>query len=136
MTPFMTRVDEVLCGGTPTMDGLSFTGGPRPMGQALHKQVELRAAAEQFVSEGNALLRQHGSVLTLVDAARQDELSFTVALGQARAEVVTTVSGRDAWGCLVLQGGDRQGGELVDEDALASLILRLIASEHSVTPSP
>jgi len=130
MTPFMRRVAALLHGEAgPTPERIPSR--LRPMGQALHNQVELRAMAEQLVSEANVLLDAHGAHLDLVDETSPTQLSFSVFCGAARAVVTTAVSGRQAWGRLEWNGGDGETRELNGVEALADLLLDVMATSRT-----
>jgi hypothetical protein len=128
MTPFMKKVDDVLRGQALSSTPDSSRSALRPLGEALHNQVELRALAEQLVSEANVVLNDHGTHLDLVDEPGGENLSFTVSCGHARAVVVTALSGRQAWGRLIWGDDEREMRELTGTEALADLILGLVAS--------
>jgi hypothetical protein len=129
MTPFMQQIDDVLSETAPGawVDTVPCT--PSTLGEGLHNQVELRALAEQLVCEGNAILREHGLSLDLIDAPDTERLAFTLVCGRNRAWVVTDVAGRMARARLdapILGPGERQ---IAGPDALAGLLLSLVKAE-------
>ncbi len=131
MTPFMQQVDELLSQGASGTSVATLPCVSRKVGEALHNQVELRALAEQLVCEANAILRDVGMSMDLVDSADSDRLAFTLSCGHNRVWVITDVVGRTArarLGAPLLGAGERQ---IAGPEALADLLLGLIATELS-----
>jgi hypothetical protein len=127
MTPFMHQVSVLLDGGQAVQAAL-VPSAPRTLGEGLHTQVELRSLAEQLVCEGNTVLQGTGRELSLLDQAGGETLSFVLRSGGARAEVVTSVSGRQAWVRVVSDESSQDVRELEGPDALPDLLLWLVQS--------
>lgn len=118
MTPFMDRVRAVVTGEARATEPALVATRPRRVAVGTDRHVAVRALAEQFVAEANAVLPD-GRRLVLVD---RPGLAFTVATGERRAEVATTFDGGTA--TARIDGADH---ELADEHAVADLLLRLLA---------
>lgn len=127
MTPFMFAVQELL-DGTEAPGYQTEPSAPVPVAAAAHTQVEVRSLAEQLVSEANAILREHGDAISLVDDSGPDELAFTMGYQDRSARVRTMLSGRTAVAELLIPGlteGERR--QLSTEDELRALVLSLLA---------
>lgn len=133
MTPFMQQVDDVLNERASDVPVDTIASARRTLGQGLHNQVELRALAEQLVSEGNTVLRGHGLALHLVDSADSERLAFTLSCGRARAWVATDVVGRSARARLDAPTLGVSEREIAGPESLAGLLLSLIAAERTST---
>lgn len=98
MTPFMLAVealmghqqDEQADVGTPPATVPSHTC---PAPAAVDSHLNLRAHAEQLVSEANAVLRHHGEVITLEDSCGPGVLAFTLAFRDRAVRVETEITG-------------------------------------------
>jgi hypothetical protein len=107
----------------------------RPMAVpvATDVQVIIRSLAEQLVSEANAILREHGDVISLEDEVGPGELAFTLSYRGRAARVQTVMAGRSAVVRLIL-GGRPAGApqQLTGEDEVQALVLSLIdtAARH------
>lgn len=132
MTPFMIKLDKILCGAEPPRLG-SRHSEVRPIGQALHNQVELRALAEQLVSEGNILIEDPAIQLTLTDHPGGEHLAFTVSCGRARADMVTDVSGRNGRARLSLDATATDQQEIDGPEGLVTVLLNVVAQARPVT---
>ena len=127
MTPFMLAVQAVLEGEAAPAPR---TGPSRPRGvaAATDTQAVIRSLAEQLVSEANAVLRDHGTAISLVDEAGPGELAFTLGYLGRSARVRTRVTGRTATGQLVLPGQPPSAArELCSGDEMQALLLTLLA---------
>lgn len=127
MTPFMLRVQDLLDGQSPAAPTteLSPTGS---VAQAAHAQVMVRSLAEQLVSEANALLRDHGDVIDLVDDSGPGELAFRLSYADRSARVQTVISGRSALATLSAPGLSDDGPRrLTSEEEVEALLLTLLA---------
>src|ERR1700747_2470943 len=126
MTPFMHSVQDLLDGapGPPSVTG------PRPRARvpaATDTQFIVRSLAEQLVSEANAVLREHGDVISLDDEVVPGELTFTLGYRDRSARGRTAISARSALVPLVLDGAAAgQPRQLSGEDELQALVLSLI----------
>jgi len=128
MTPFMHRVQALLDGGAAPR-AVTALSEPRPVPIATDSQVIVRSVAEQLVSEANAVLRDHGDLISLDDEVGPGGLSFTLGYQDHSARVQTTVSGRSAMACLVMDGqAGQQPRMLSGENELQALVLSLIAA--------
>lgn len=127
MTPFMHSV-QALLDGEPATAAHTEDSAPVPVPVATDTQVIVRSLAEQLVSEANAVLREHGELITLVDEVGPGELAFTLGYREHRAVVRTVMSGRSALVSLIIAGQhDEQPRRLSGEDELRALLLSLIA---------
>lgn len=127
MTPFMLAVQAVLEGEAAPAPR---TGPSRPRGVAAgtDTQVVIRSLAEQLVSEANAVLRERGTGISLVDNTGPGELAFTLGYRGRSALIRTLVTGRTATGQLVLPGQPPSAArELRSEDEMQALLLTLLA---------
>jgi hypothetical protein len=131
MTPFMRQVDDVLSENASDAAIETIRSTRRSLGEGLHNQVLLRALAEQLVCEGNAVLGDHGLALQLVDIADTERLAFILACGGARAWVVADVLGRTAEARLDVPTFGITRREIAGPEALAGLLLSLIAAERA-----
>ena len=119
MTPFMQQVEDILSENPPDLSVETVPCSPRPLGEGVHRQVELRALAEQLVCEGNVVLRPHNLSLELIDSVDTERLAFTIVSGRNRAWLVTDVVGRTARARLdapILGAGER---DIAGPEALA-----------------
>src|ERR1700757_997693 len=126
MTPFMLGVQARL-DGEPAPAAITTPSLPRPVPVGTDTQVIIRSLAEQLVSEANAVLREHGDVISLDDEVVPGELTFTLGYRDRSARVRTAISGRSALVPLVLDGAAAgQPRQLSGEDELQALVLNLI----------
>lgn len=127
MTPFMLAVRGLLDGEeAPAVH--TEPSATRSLAEAAHVQVEVRSLAEQLISEANAILREHGDVITLVDDSGPREFAFTMGFRDRSARVRTTMSARTATAQLVLADRpDPEPRQLSTEDDLRALVLGLLA---------
>ncbi|MFC4942881.1 hypothetical protein [Pseudonocardia sp. GCM10023141] len=135
MTPFMLSV-QALLDGAPAPEAATTESRPIPMPVAADAQMMVRSLAEQLISEANAILREHGEVLSLTDEVGPGELTFTVGFGERAARVQTVMAGRSALVRLIVDGRTEDvPRRLSGEDELQALVLNLIdpASSHSPT---
>lgn len=127
MTPFMLAVQSLLDGAAAPEPRTEETM-PTTVAVATDTQVIVRSLAEQLVSEANAMLREHGRTIDLVDTTGPDRLSFTLAYGDHTARVETSMSGHTAVARLVVAGRETERPRrLSSEDELQALVLSLIA---------
>lgn len=127
MTPFMLAVQSLLDGAAAPEPRTEETT-PTTVAVATDTQVIVRSLAEQLVSEANAILREHGRTIDLVDTAGPDRLSFTLEYGDHAARVETSMSGHTATGRLVVAGRETERPRrLSSEEELQALVLSLIA---------
>lgn len=134
MTPFMLSVQALLDGESATAP-VTADSWPIPMPVATDSQMMVRSLAEQLVCEANAILREHGDVVSLVDEVGPGELTFTLAYRERAARVQTVLAGRYALASLVLDGRTEDAPrQLRGEDDLQDLVLSLIdtAQTHSI----
>ena len=126
MTPFMRAVREVL-DGSPAPGPATEPSRPVPVPAATDAQVVIRSLAEQLVSEANAILREHGEVISLDDECGPGALAFTLGYRDRSARVRTVMSGRQAEACLTI-GGEQAPSprQLASEEELRALLLTLI----------
>ena len=128
MTPFMHHV-QALLDGAAAPRAITAPSEPRPVPVATDSQVIVRSLAEQLVSEANAVLRGHGDLISLDDQVGPGGLAFTLGYRDHSARVQTTVSGRSAVACLVIDGqAGQQPHMLSGENELQALVLSLIAA--------
>jgi len=126
MTPFMLGVQARL-DGEPAPAAITTPSLPRPVPVVTDTQVIIRSLAEQLVSEANAILREHGDVISLDDEVGPGELAFTLGYRGRSARVQTVMSGRSAVARLLVDGdADDSPRQLQTEDELQSLVLSLI----------
>lgn len=135
MTPFMLSVQSLLDGDPPSPAATTDTR-PVPLPVAADAQMMVRSLAEQLVSEANALLREHGDVLSLDDEVGPGALAFTLGFRDRAARIQTVMSGRSAEARLIIDGHFEDAPRrLSGEDELQALVLSLIdtAPTHSTT---
>jgi len=127
MTPFMLAVQALLDGeDAPRPD--TAPSRPRAVAVATDTQVVVRALAEQLVSEANAILRDYGSTISLVDDSGPGELAFTLGYDDRSARVQTALSGRTGLGRLVVGGlPENEPRQLTTEGEMQALVLSLLA---------
>ena len=88
------------------------------------------------MSEANAILREHGDVISLDDEVGPGELAFTLGYRGRSARVQTVMSGRSAVVRLLVDGdADDSPRELQTEDELQSLVLSLIDTTPITDPT-
>ncbi|WP_433273890.1 hypothetical protein ACQPZA_23740 [Pseudonocardia xinjiangensis] len=127
MTPFMLAV-QALLDGADVPQPETEPSVPRTVAVATDRQVVIRSLAEQLVCEANAMLRNQGSVIDLVDDSRPGELAFTLSYDGRDARVQTVLSGRVAIGTLVVPGLPQdQPRQLTTEEEVQALLLSLLA---------
>ena len=127
MTPFMFAVQAVLDGEAAPAPRTG-PSRPRSVAAGTDTQVMIRSLAEQLVSEANAVLREHGTVLSLADDTGPGELAFTLGYLDRSARVRTRVAGHTATGQLLLPGQPASAArELCSEDEMQALLLTLLA---------
>lgn len=126
MTPFMSEVEAVL-EGRNGHDVLTVPSLAKHLGNGMHEHVELRALAEQLVSEANIVLSGVNRSITLVDHPGEEGLVFHLACGRVDAQISARVSGRQAWNQLIIDGQVGEPRELTGCEALPGLLLSLIA---------
>jgi hypothetical protein len=132
MTPFMISVRAVL-DGEPAPDAAMTESRPVAVPIATDTQVIIRSLAEQLVSEANAILREHGEVVTLDDEVGPSGLTFTLGYRDRAARVQTVMAGRFAIARLIVDGRtDDTPRQLTSEDELASFLLSLIDTAPTV----
>ncbi|HJP72757.1 MAG TPA: hypothetical protein VJ914_00730 [Pseudonocardiaceae bacterium] len=128
MTPFMHSVAALLDGESAPV-ALTEDSAPVPVPVATDTQVIVRSLAEQLVSEANAILREHGDVISLIDTVGPGELAFTLGYRDRAVRVQTVMSGRSALVSLVVAGQpEPRPRRLSGEDELQALVLGLIAA--------
>jgi hypothetical protein len=127
VTPFMIAVRDLL-DGTDAPPPATEPSTPRSVAVATDTQVIVRSLAEQLVSEANAVLRDHGSAISLVDDSGPGELAFTLGYDDRSARVQTVLSGRTAVGRLVVPGlPEDEPRQLTTEEEMQALVLSLLA---------
>ncbi|MGW1616505.1 hypothetical protein ACWCQZ_45130 [Streptomyces sp. NPDC002285] len=128
MTPFMLSVKALMEGDRPPEPETELSR-TRPVAIATDVQVIVRSLAEQLVCEANAILREHGTTLSLVDDLGPGGLAFTVDYGDRSARVQTKISDRIAVSCVVASGlTSDEPRQLTSEDEMRALLLSLIAA--------
>lgn len=128
MTPFMLAV-QALLEGEPAPRAATVESRPGPVPVATDAQVIIRSLAEQLVSEANAILREHGEVITLQDEVGPGELSFTFSYRGRTVRIQTVMAGRSALVRLIAEGDSQDTPRrLTSEAELQSLVLSLIAA--------
>lgn len=126
MTPFMFAVQGLL-DGDEAPEYRTEPSRPESVARATHTQVEVRSLAEQLVSEANAILRELGGAITLVDDSGPGELAFTLGYADRTARVRTALSGRTAVAQLLIPGQpEGEPRRLTDEHELQALVLGLL----------
>jgi hypothetical protein len=126
VTPFMLSVQALLDGDRAPRPGTTESR-PLPVPAATDAQVIIRSLAEQLVSEANAVLREHGDVMSLEDEVGPGSLAFTVGYRERAARVQTVMAGRSAVVQLIVDGrSEAAPRRLAGEDELRALVLRLI----------
>lgn len=128
MTPFMLAVQSLLDGEQVTAPATA-PSAEVSVAVATDRQVIVRSLAEQLVSEANAVLREHGERISLVDDSGPGELAFTLGYADRYARIETHVSGHSAVARLVRPGlGEDQPRQLTGEDELQALVLSLLVA--------
>lgn len=128
MTPFMLAVQSLL-DGEQVAAPATAPSAEVPVAVATDTQVIVRSLAEQLVSEANAVLREHGERISLVDDSGPGELAFTLGYADRYARIETHVSGHSAVARLVRPGlGEGQPRQLTGEDELQALVLSLLVA--------
>ncbi len=133
MTPFMLSV-QALLDGEPAPHAATIESRPTSLPVAADAQMMVRSLAEQLVSEANAILREHGDVVSLRDEVGPGELTFTLGYRERAARVETVMAGRSAVVRLIIDGRvEDTPRQLSGEDELQALVLSLIdtAPTHS-----
>lgn len=141
MTPFMLAVaalldrqpDEQADAGPALAMSSSYT---LPIPAAIDTHLNLRAHAEQLVSEANAVLRHRGEVIVLEDSCGPGVLAFTLAYRDQAIWVGTEIAGDRAR--LVTAGTevpagqppDRQPLHVATAEQLQALLLRLLDEQR------
>jgi hypothetical protein len=126
MTPFMLAVQAVLDGDDTAPELETALSRADSLAAATDYQVVIRSLAEQLVSEANAVLRQHGDVISLVDECG-GALVFTLGYRDRGARVETVMAGRMAYGRLLIPGQvDDEPRQLATGDEIQTLVLRLL----------
>jgi hypothetical protein len=126
MTPFMLAV-QALLHGDHAREPKTEPSRRRPVAVATDAYAVMRALAEQMVSEANAVLREHGEGISLVDASGPGELAFTLRHGDRTAKVRTVVSGHTAVAQLVMTDPPvDEPRELTSQNELQALVLSLL----------
>ncbi len=132
VTPFMSAVQDILSHRDPD----SSTAAPleteasciRPAAVAADTHLAIRAEAEQLVSEANAILRQHGEVINLIDECGPGVLAFTLGYRDRAVCVETAITGGRALSRLVVPGeSGRDARQLAGADQIQALVLSLLA---------
>lgn len=128
MTPFMLAVQSLL-DGEQVAAPATAPSAEVSVAVATDTQVIVRSLAEQLVSEANAVLREHGERISLVDDSGPGELAFTLGYADRYARIETHVSGHSAVARLVRPGlGEDQPRQLTGEDELQALVLSLLVA--------
>jgi len=128
MTPFMVSV-QALLDGEPAPQAATIESRPTPLPVAADAQMMVRSLAEQLVSEANAILREHGDVVSLQDEVGPGELTFTLGYRERAARVQTVMAGRSAEVRLIIDGRvEHTPRQLSGEDELQALVLSLIST--------
>jgi hypothetical protein len=132
VTEFMRRVAELVDADTDELpEPLAYRTRPShgtAVNEGADRHVAVRSLAEQLLCEANAVLADSDDHLTLVDELATDELAFRVHFRGRALRVSTRFADRKAYGRIVGDGipeGPPQ--ELVGPDAVADLLLRLLA---------
>ncbi|MCQ4079132.1 hypothetical protein NGB36_00495 [Streptomyces sp. RB6PN25] len=109
---------------------------PKPVGVGADDHVLMRSLAEQLVSEANAVLANHGEVITLEDELADGRLGFRLAYRDRCARVVTRFTRGRALGRLLGDGvGTSQPCELTSPEEVETLLL-LLLTDPDATSSP
>ena len=131
MTPFMLAVQSLLDGEQVTAPATA-PSAEVSVAVATDRQVIVRSLAEQLVSEANAVLREHGERISLVDDSGPGELAFTLGYSDRYARIETHMSGHSAVARLVRPGlGEDQPRQLTGEDELQALVLSLLVASSN-----
>ncbi|WP_375504550.1 hypothetical protein [uncultured Jatrophihabitans sp.] len=131
MTPFMHSVQALLDGDSMT-EPATIESRPISMPVGADAQMMVRSLAEQLVSEANAILREHGDVISLDDEVGPGELTFTLGYRDRAARVQTVLAGRHALATLVIDGQtSAPARQLSGEDELQALVLSLIGTTQT-----
>lgn len=126
MTPFMLSV-QALLDGESAPQAATIESRPTSLPLGADAQMMVRSLAEQLVSEANAILREHGDVLSLQDEVGPGELTFTLGYRGRAARVQTVMAGRSAEVRLIVDGRvEDTPRQLSGENELAALVLSLI----------
>lgn len=133
MTPFMLAVRDLLDQGeaaahAPSPSPRTEASRIRPAAAAADTHLVIRSGAEQLVSEANAVLREHGEVISLVDECGPGGLAFTLGYRDRTVRVETVIAAGLALSRLVVQ--DQPGDEprqLTTGDQMQALVLNLLA---------
>lgn len=129
MTPFMLAVQAVLDGDDDSPPLETTPSQAYALAAATDSQMVIRSLAEQLVSEANAVLRERGDVIHLVDECG-GELAFTLGYRDRAARVETVMAGRTAFGRLVIPGEtDGEPQQLATGDEIQALVLRLLSDD-------
>ena len=127
MTPFMLRVADLVEGEAAPSVGTEASE-VRPIAAGADHQMMVRALAEQLVSEANAVLRESGDVIDLVDDSAPGELAFTLTYLDRTVRVQTLLAGRTALGRLSAPGvPDGESRQLTSEGEVEAVLLQLLA---------
>ncbi|MEO9137835.1 MAG: hypothetical protein ABI345_02095 [Jatrophihabitans sp.] len=126
MTPFMLSV-QALLDGESAPQAATIESRPTSLPLAAAAQMMVRSLAEQLVSEANAILREHGEIVSLHDEVGPGALTFTLGYGERAARVQTVMAGRFAEVRLIVDGRvEDTPRQLSGENELAALVLSLI----------
>lgn len=126
MTPFMLAVQAQL-GGEAAPFPETEASRVNSIAVGADSQMMVRSLAEQLVSEANAILREHGDVISLVDEVGPGVLGFTLGYRDRAARVQTVLAGHTALGRLVIEGeSEHEPRQLTNEDELRALVLSLL----------
>jgi hypothetical protein len=129
MTPFMLSVQALFDGAAAPRPAM-MDSHPVSVPVATDTQVIIRSLAEQLVSEANAILREHGHVISLEDEVGPGQLTFTLSYHDRAAQVRTVLAGRSAVVRLTLDGHAAGAPrQLTGEDELRALVLSLIDAD-------
>lgn len=128
MTPFMWRVAELVGAETDDMPQVATTPSVfRSVSEGADRQGEMRALAEQLVSEANAVLSAASESMTLDDELEPDSLSFVIGFAGRQARITTRIADKRSFGQLIGEGAEGADPQELADDALEELILLLVA---------
>jgi hypothetical protein len=136
MTDFMQRIADLLRNDPAALRPPSLVEAvEKTTGQGAHDQVEHRAYAEQLLCEANAVLvPATATALTLEDHAGTLDQVFTISYGSSWAQIATRFHDGKARSELLGSSVKEPDHQLLDGDALADLIVTIVADAQASAP--